>query len=438
MTDQSRFQRNYALQPEPNSSNDSRESPKPIFVAVMGATGSGKSSFINLVGGLNLATSDLLGSCTQDVQAAPEFQLDGRKITLIDTPGFDDTDRSEVHILQLIAGFLADQYRNGIKLNGIIYLHRISDIRMGGVSIRTLKVFRELCGSNFLKNVTIVTNRWSRGISVEEQKREQQLRDDERFFKPFLDGQATMRRHDNTAESARTIIREICNKEPVLLDIQLEIVDQSKLLRDTSAGKALNRALEELVRGLGSEAQNLRDGVDEAVRQGDGSTKAELESVLRQSEAQLTRIQNEVKNLQARRADEVDAGRRWRRMSQGVKIATLFRRSQGAMETSEVDNFWLALGDTIKLVKEVRTIFDEHPMPLTLRRQLLEDNYGNPPDLERWVRRNRDAVTEMETLVETAIRTSASGKPKRQVRLWRVLVRRFTMAHNVGRVPQAT
>ena len=40
---------------------------------------------------------------------APEFQLDGRNINLIDTPGFDDTDKSEVEILRLITTFLADQ-----------------------------------------------------------------------------------------------------------------------------------------------------------------------------------------------------------------------------------------------------------------------------------------------------------------------------------------
>ena len=39
----------------------------------------------------------------------PEFYLDAHKVKLIDTPGFDDTDRSEVHILQLIANFFADQ-----------------------------------------------------------------------------------------------------------------------------------------------------------------------------------------------------------------------------------------------------------------------------------------------------------------------------------------
>ena len=40
---------------------------------------------------------------------APGFDLDGRKIILIDTPGFDDTNKSEVEILKLIADFLADQ-----------------------------------------------------------------------------------------------------------------------------------------------------------------------------------------------------------------------------------------------------------------------------------------------------------------------------------------
>jgi predicted GTPase len=66
-------------------------------------------SGINLVSASEFETSEQLDSCTQDVQVAPEFELDGRKIILIDTPGFDDTDRSEVEILKLITTFLADQ-----------------------------------------------------------------------------------------------------------------------------------------------------------------------------------------------------------------------------------------------------------------------------------------------------------------------------------------
>jgi hypothetical protein len=284
-----------------------------------------------------------------------------------------------------------------------------------------------MCGSYALKNVTIVTNRWSKEASVEEQKREQQLRDDKRFFKPFLDNHATMRRHDNTAESARMIIREICAKKPLPLDIQLEIVDQRKLLRETSAGETLNEALAQLAEGLSNEAKNLREEIDEAVRQGDGGTRMELATVLHQSEGELTRVQNEVKNLQASRVGEIDVERRWRQMSQAVRIATIFRRSQGAMETPEVDNFWFALGDTIQMVKEIQNTFDEHPMSLTLRKQLLENTHVNPQDLERWVGRNREAVTGMEALIETAIRTN-TRKPRRQKSLWRRLFLLFNMA----------
>jgi len=48
-----------------------------------------------------------LQSCTSEVQLADEFALDGRKVILIDTPGFDDTSKSDTDILKMIAAFLA-------------------------------------------------------------------------------------------------------------------------------------------------------------------------------------------------------------------------------------------------------------------------------------------------------------------------------------------
>ena len=50
-----------------------------------------------------------LGSCTPEVQIADEFGLDGRTVTLIDTPGFDDTTRSETEILKMIAFYLVER-----------------------------------------------------------------------------------------------------------------------------------------------------------------------------------------------------------------------------------------------------------------------------------------------------------------------------------------
>ena len=90
----------------------------------MGATGSGKSTvsmvrmavmirsssdslqFINLASGSSLRVGMGLDSCTAEVQLADEFTLDGRSVTLIDTPGFDDTTKSDSDILEMIAAFL--------------------------------------------------------------------------------------------------------------------------------------------------------------------------------------------------------------------------------------------------------------------------------------------------------------------------------------------
>ena len=47
-------------------------------------------------------------SCTAEVQLADEFICGGRAVTLIDTPGFDDTSKSDTEILKLIALFLAN------------------------------------------------------------------------------------------------------------------------------------------------------------------------------------------------------------------------------------------------------------------------------------------------------------------------------------------
>jgi hypothetical protein len=62
--------------------------------------------FINLVSGSDLAVGEGLKFCTTFVQRAGTFSLDGRRVALIDTPGFDDAQRSDVGVLERIANFL--------------------------------------------------------------------------------------------------------------------------------------------------------------------------------------------------------------------------------------------------------------------------------------------------------------------------------------------
>jgi hypothetical protein len=65
--------------------------------------------FINLVSGSNLKVGSGLESCTQTVQSSTPFRLDNCSVTLIDTPGFDDTLRSDTDVLKTIAAFLSTE-----------------------------------------------------------------------------------------------------------------------------------------------------------------------------------------------------------------------------------------------------------------------------------------------------------------------------------------
>lgn len=56
-----------------------------------------------------LRVGDSLESCTDSVDVAPAFYLDGREVILYDTPGFNDTNKSESEILRIIASELEYQ-----------------------------------------------------------------------------------------------------------------------------------------------------------------------------------------------------------------------------------------------------------------------------------------------------------------------------------------
>ena len=56
---------------------------------------------------INFLSGTKFGPGTSTVQVANAFYLDGHRVTLIDTPGFGDTTRSDIDILKEIATFLA-------------------------------------------------------------------------------------------------------------------------------------------------------------------------------------------------------------------------------------------------------------------------------------------------------------------------------------------
>lgn len=59
-----------------------------------------------MASGDSMIVGEDLESCTSAVQTCKPFELDGRRVVLVDTPGFDDTRTSDTDILAMIAAFL--------------------------------------------------------------------------------------------------------------------------------------------------------------------------------------------------------------------------------------------------------------------------------------------------------------------------------------------
>ncbi|KAI5988357.1 P-loop containing nucleoside triphosphate hydrolase protein [Pisolithus albus] len=216
----------------------------------MGPTGTGKSTFIDrAVGRPDINAGHDLTSCTKEVRAVRYPHTNGsRNIVLVDTPGFDDTFMTDVQVLQRIADWLNSTYKKNVKLSGILYLHRISDNRVGGTPLRNYRMFNELCGKDNFKNVILVTSMWDVVTEEVGSAREQELRVD--FWKAMIALGSTTHRFEGTTESAWKIINSLsvpplASRRP--LQIQWEMVDKHIPLHRTAAGRTVLESLSDLM-----------------------------------------------------------------------------------------------------------------------------------------------------------------------------------------------
>ena len=167
-------------------------------------------------------------------------------------------------------------------------------------------MFRKLCGETTLRNVVIVTNMWGGGSRDINEARERELRD--KFFRPAIDKGAQIARHSNTVQSAHDIIRTILQSTvrhpPVALRIQYELVDKSRDIVDTTAGKVINRELNEQTKRHQAELREVREEMQRALREKDEQTRRELEEEARRLQERMVEIARDERGMSAGYAAE--------------------------------------------------------------------------------------------------------------------------------------
>jgi hypothetical protein len=120
-------------------------------------------------------------------------------------------------------------------------LHPISDNRMRGTARLNLEMFQELCGIDSLRNVVLASTMWDLVPQQVGEEREAELASKPEFWGNMLAHGSRIERHNRSRESALAIIRSLIDNQPIVLEIQDELVNQGLNLDDTGCGRTLRR-----------------------------------------------------------------------------------------------------------------------------------------------------------------------------------------------------
>ncbi|KAI0867548.1 P-loop containing nucleoside triphosphate hydrolase protein [Hypoxylon argillaceum] len=194
--------------------------PSPIRIAIFGTTGSGKTSFINCATGTDLGVGHEADSATKNIQQAvvPSDKVGQRKVILVDTPGFSDTDLEDPQLFLKIANWIAKSHNSGEPLNGAIFLQSISQPRVVKSEKDAVELFEKIVGSQAFPQVVVASSMWD-----------------------TLKYSATGNKNEN---SSLEIVRQFLNFPQTTFQLVEELRKSKGLVWDTSAGTFLKTNLD--------------------------------------------------------------------------------------------------------------------------------------------------------------------------------------------------
>jgi hypothetical protein len=205
-----------------------------------------------------------------------------KTVHLIDTPGFDDTYKTDSDVLRDLAFWLTASYGNGFKLTGIIYLHPITHTRMSGSAFKNLRTFRKICGKDSMSSVILATTMWCDVTPDAGDVRETDLKNTAEFWGDMIAEGSKVQRHTNDHHSAMNIIAHLVDKNSTTtLALQKEMVEQKLKLDDTEAGKEVDSTMEEDRKRWQERLDETENDMKEAIAAND---KKHIEEVAKEQE----------------------------------------------------------------------------------------------------------------------------------------------------------
>ncbi|TFK24529.1 hypothetical protein FA15DRAFT_413785 [Coprinopsis marcescibilis] len=224
----------------------------PIVIVVMGLTGAGKSKVTPyLINDYAEETLAVVGhkqaSQTKETKGYGFSIPGGKRLVLVDTPGSNDTMGSGIDRLEGIAGWMAERYKEGTPIAGVIYLYDASSNRVKTLMRNDFTIFQKLCGPDYFRRVFIALSHCDYISTKTLEDRTQELKN--LLWKDVLGGGGSVwaltADHDSATRKVevRELVHFVAASHILSLDvarplaIQRELVDFQMTLAKTEAGK---------------------------------------------------------------------------------------------------------------------------------------------------------------------------------------------------------
>ncbi|KAK3380778.1 hypothetical protein B0H63DRAFT_192937, partial [Podospora didyma] len=263
-----------------------------IVIAVMGVTGVGKSEFIT-----HFNPKPTVGhtqqSQTQEIEIYPAVNDAGGKFYLVDTPGFDDDKRTDTEVLRALTAWLDIAFKKGVRLSGMIYLHRILDPRLGGSAMQNLRMFRKLCGTDAYENVVLTTTMWARVEPEVGERRMRELLDNKEYWGEMVKGGCKIIKQADGKVAANNIVNYlIARRKSTFLKIQEEMA-AGMTLDQTDAGRVVEAERIEIIAKHTKEIKMLEKEKAEALMEKDKASAEEIRKIVELEKAKVKAAEDE-------------------------------------------------------------------------------------------------------------------------------------------------
>lgn len=190
------------------------------------------------------------------------------------------------------------RYSRGVKLAGVIYMHCVTEDQMGDSSRHNFHTFCKFCDDTSLRDVVIVTNKWSGEKPDDGDAREQESAHKDAFFTGAIDKGARMLSHDGSQASAHAILRHLISRQPTIPIVQGDSVDQrTDLVRTTATGADAVRELTDQVEHHTKAFGELCQGIDAAALAEDEETREVLHEEAKDSLEKIERLRHDLERM---------------------------------------------------------------------------------------------------------------------------------------------